>query len=394
MSEWQEMTLDEAASINPRESLSAGTVAKKISMTDLQPYTKKVITYSLEAYKGGMKFRNGDTLVARITPCLENGKTAYVDILEGEEIGFGSTEYIVIREKPGISDKQFLYYFLISPAFRDVAILSMTGSSGRQRVQTDVVTSHKFQLPGLPEQKAIGSVLSSLDEKIELLDRQNKTLEAMAEMLFRQRFVEEPDINWRLQNILDVVQLVGGGTPKTSTPEYWNGEIPWLSGGDIAASHKSFAIDSESKISQIGLENSAAKLLPKYATVISARGTVGKYCLLAKPMAFSQSNYGILPRFDECYFFAYLLINNVVEELQSSAYGSVFDTITTDTFKGINLPLPGENVVRGFEEEVTAIFKKMLLNKEQIQTLEKIRDTLLPKLMTRELSVGYERRGH
>ncbi len=143
-----------------------------------------------------MKFRNGDTLVARITPCLENGKTAYVDVLEENEVGFGSTEYIVIREREGVSDRQFLYYFLISPEFRDVAILSMSGSSGRQRVQTDVVRDHFFSLPPLPEQRAIASILSSFDDKIDLLHRQNKTLEAMAEALFRQWFVEEVDEGW------------------------------------------------------------------------------------------------------------------------------------------------------------------------------------------------------
>ena len=84
-----------------------------------------------------MKFRNGDTIIARITPCLENGKMAYIDILDDDEVGFGSTEYIVLREREEISDKQFLYYFSISSVFRDIAILSMTGSSGRQRVQTE-----------------------------------------------------------------------------------------------------------------------------------------------------------------------------------------------------------------------------------------------------------------
>jgi type I restriction enzyme S subunit len=190
MSEWTESILDEISYINPTESLSKGAIAKKIAMEMLQPFSKRVSGFSIEAYNGGMKFRNGDTIVARITPCLENGKTAYIDVFAEKEIGFGSTEFIVLREKPNITDKQFLYYFAISNEFRDVAILSMTGSSGRQRVETDVVRNHKFLLPPLPEQKAIASVLSSLDDKIDLLHRQNKTLEAMAETLFRQWFVE------------------------------------------------------------------------------------------------------------------------------------------------------------------------------------------------------------
>jgi type I restriction enzyme S subunit len=153
MSEWREVCLDDVAVINPSESLRKGQFAKKISMDVLQPFTKKPTKYSVEEFSGGMKFRNGDTVVARITPCLENGKTAFIDIFGDGEVGFGSTEYIVIREREGVSDKQFLYYFSISPIFRDVAILSMTGSSGRQRVQTDVVKQHVFEISPLPEKK-------------------------------------------------------------------------------------------------------------------------------------------------------------------------------------------------------------------------------------------------
>ena len=135
---------------------------------------------------------------------------------------------------------------------------------------------------------------------------------------------------------------------------------------------------------QTGVDNSAAKLLPKYATVISARGTVGKYCLLAKRMTFSQSNYGILPRIGNCYFFVHLLINHVVEELQSAAYGSVFDTITTATFRDAKFQIPPQNVILKFEKEIKSFFDKQLLNKYQIRTIEKLRDTLLPKLMSGE----------
>ena len=109
MSEWKLSILDEIAYINPTERLAKGEPAKKVAMELLQPFTKRVSGFSIEPYNGGMKFRNGDTIIARITPCLENGKTAYIDILENNEIGFGSTEYIVLREKEDISDKQFIY---------------------------------------------------------------------------------------------------------------------------------------------------------------------------------------------------------------------------------------------------------------------------------------------
>ena len=241
-------------------------------------------------------------------------------------------------------------------------------------------------IPPLPEQKAIAAILSSLDDKIDLLHRQNKTLEGMAETLFRQWFVDS-EMPRESKNMLDVIELIGGGTPKTEVSEYWNGDIPWLSGGDIASNHKSFIVNSEKKITNDGLNRCSAKLLPKFATVISARGTVGKYTLLSKPMAYSQSNYGILPKFKDCFFFTYLLINHTVSELQSSAYGSVFDTITTATFKNIILDVPSAEDIIKFEFLVSKFFDKKLNNQIQIQTLENLRDGLLPKLMSGEVRV-------
>ena len=190
MSEWKEIKLKDFALINPRESLKKGVIAKKIPMENLQPFTKAIDSFVLEEYKGGVKFRNGDTLVARITPSLENGKTSYVDILNDNEIGFGSTEFIVLREKEGISDKHFLYYLAISPEFRDVAVKSMTGSSGRQRVQNDIIENYRFNLPPLPIQKKIAHILSTLDEKIELNRKMNETLESMAQAIFKSWFVD------------------------------------------------------------------------------------------------------------------------------------------------------------------------------------------------------------
>ncbi|MCD6584848.1 MAG: restriction endonuclease subunit S [Desulfobacteraceae bacterium] len=257
-------------------------------------------------------------------------------------------------------------------------------------IKAAVLKKMPVLLPPLPEQKAIASVLSSLDDKIDLLHRQNKTLEAMAETLFRQWFVEEAKDDWEEKSLLEVIQLIGGGTPKTAIDEYWDGDIPWLAGGDIASNHKSFVNHSAKSITELGLNNSSAKLLPQYATVISARGTVGKYCILAKQMAFSQSNYGILPNISEYFFFTYLIVNHVVEELQSSAYGSVFDTITTNTFKEINISLPKEIEIHQFEQAVSTYFDKIFLNTVQILTLKNLRDTLLPKLMSGEVRVEYK----
>ncbi|EMV0110999.1 restriction endonuclease subunit S [Escherichia coli] len=239
------------------------------------------------------------------------------------------------------------------------------------------------------EQKAIASILSSLKDKIDLLHCQNKTLESMAETLFRQWFDVDSNDEWQEKNVLDIFTLVGGGTPKTSVAEYWTDEIPWISGGDISAAHQGYLYSTEKSISLAGLQNSSAKLLPKNSTVISARGTVGKYALLARDMAFSQSNYGIVSKIGNYPFFIYLLVGSIVDDLLTAAYGSVFDTITTRTFESVNLKFPSLNSIEKFNEEISPIFSKKETNTQQIKTLETLRDTLLPKLMSGEVRVQY-----
>lgn len=177
-SEWTKKKLSDIADFNPRETIKKGAIAKKIPMDVLRPFYRDIPYYVEEGFSGGRKFRNGDTIMARITPCLENGKTAQVSILNDGEVGFGSTEYIIFRAKEGIADKDYLYYLVCSPEVREPAIKSMVGSSGRQRVQTDVVKNLEIDVPPLVEQEKIGSFLKAFDDKIALNDRINKNLAA------------------------------------------------------------------------------------------------------------------------------------------------------------------------------------------------------------------------
>ena len=213
MEEWKECKLSDVVEINPTESLKKGTVAKKIGMDVLQPYCRAIPSFSFEPYTGGTKFKNGDTIMARITPCLENGKTAMVNILDDNEIGFGSTEYIVFRAKNNITDPYFVYYLVTSDCIRNPAIKSMVGSSGRQRVQTDVVANLSVKVPPLPTQQKIAAILSSLDDKIELNNKINTNLEQQAQALFKNWFVDfEPfgdkmPEGWKLGTVSEIITL-------------------------------------------------------------------------------------------------------------------------------------------------------------------------------------------
>ena len=193
------MKLSDFCEINPRVTLKKGQLAKKIAMTDLPIFGKSINSYRIEEYNGGTKFQNGDTLMARITPCLENGKGGYVDILDEGEVAFGSTEYIVFRGKLEVSDSQFLYYFINTHEFREIAIKSMTGTSGRQRVQTDLIANMEFDFPELEEQRKIATILCYIDEKINVNNKLNANLEELIAKIFEESFdlenVEYSSIN-------------------------------------------------------------------------------------------------------------------------------------------------------------------------------------------------------
>jgi type I restriction enzyme, S subunit len=390
LSEWK-FRLDEIAEIVDCEHKTAPTVDssiyRSIRTTDI---TNGIIDYNnancvdyetyLEWTKRAIPEAH-DIILAREAPVGEVGW-----IREGKQVCLGQRT-VLIKVKSDNVSKRFLLYYLINPETKYELQVQSVGSVV-SHLNMKNIRAFYVSLPPIHEQEAIASVLSSLDDKIDLLHRQNKTLEAMAEALFRQWFVEEAGEDWEKKSLYDCINLIGGGTPKTSVDEYWNGDICWISAKDITPNHKGVICSTEKKITTEGLNSSSTRMLPRFSTIISARGTVGKYALLLDDMAFSQSNYGIIPKYKKCYFFTYMLVANVVDDLVGAAYGSVFDTITTKTFQEQYVTVPLEKEIIDFEKEISPLFLKVLNNSKQIRTLEKLRDTLLPKLMSGEVRVA------
>lgn len=191
MGEWKEYRLGDFMEFNPKESIKKGTVARKITMDLLVPHSRDIFDYVYEPYSGGAKFRNGDTIMARITPCLENGKHAFISLLDDGEVAYGSTEYFVMRGKEGISDNRFVYYLTHTPEFKATAIKSMVGSSGRQRAQVEVLENMVMTLPeSLEEQRAIASQLSEIDDKIANNKHICEALDEQAQAIYKDWFVD------------------------------------------------------------------------------------------------------------------------------------------------------------------------------------------------------------
>lgn len=390
---WITTTLSEEAFINPRESIKKGEVKINVPMTCIDSFTKKINLFERKKFKGGTKFRNGDTLLARITPCLENGKTAFVDILGNDEVGFGSTEYIVIREKENHSDKQFLYYLSISPFFREVAIRAMTGTSGRQRVQTDVLINKTLAFPPLSEQKAIAKVLSAFDDKIENLRAQNQTLEQTAQTLFKEWFGnyqidDELPEGWRVGKLGEVTKICGGTTPSTKNPEFWNGDIHWTSPKDLSNSKEMFLLSTEKRITEKGLSKISSGLLPKNTLLLSSRAPIGYLSFTNVELAINQGYIALLANQYLSNQFMYLWLNKFMKIVENAGNGSTFLEISKTSFRNIDCIIPEKNILKEFDDLMNPLFDKILSNLKQIQSLSKARDTLLPKLMSGKLRVN------
>jgi type I restriction enzyme S subunit len=192
---------------------------------------------------------------------------------------------------------------------------------------------------------------------------------------------------WEACPIFDKIQLLSGGTPKTSEPSYWDGDIPWYSVRNAPGEADVWVIHTDKHITKLGITNSAAQVLPEKTTIISARGTVGKLALTAVPMAMNQSCYGVRGITGYGDYFTYYSLREATTQLQQRTHGTVFDTITTETFKTLDCLFPTPRITAAFDILVEPWLGKIRSNLQQSRTLATLRDTLLPKLLSGELQV-------
>jgi type I restriction enzyme, S subunit len=282
-----------------------------------------------------------------------------------------------------------------------------------------VIRQLPLTLPPLAEQKAIAAVLGALDDKIELNRRMNATLEAMARGLFQSWFVDFDPVRakldgrppaalfpdsfqdstlghipkgWETGSILRQADLLSGGTPKTDVTAYWNGDVPWASAKDVSQCGEAFLVSTERTITKQGVEESSTKIIPANATVVVARGaTTGRLTMFGHAMAMNQTCYGLRSKVGAP-FALYCNARHFIERLVQSGHGSIFDTITTSTFEATDVLLAPKEVLLAFDKQVTPLFQQVHANLYQSRTLATLRDTLLPKLLSGELSVaGFEK---
>lgn len=287
---------------------------------------------------------------------------------------------------------QFVYYFL-----KSLNLKQLDTGSANPTLNRNHVHPIKILWPSKDVQNKIAKILGNLDEKIDLNNKMNKALEKMAMTLYKHWFVDfgpfqdgkfvESELGmipkgWEIVNVERLADIIGGGTPKTSVEEYWNGDIPWISVKDL---NETMVIDTEKKITQLGLEKSSTKLLPSYSTVLSARGTIGNISIIGSKMCMNQSCYAIKSEQNiDCFIFLSLKLS--IDNLISRSHGSVFNTITKSTLQSLKFAFNTE-VTLEFEDKVKPLFDSILSNICENSRLTEIRDYLLPRLISGEIDI-------
>lgn len=386
--------------LNPKVSLEKGKEYPFIEMNNVSTQYRDPEFIDIKEFDSGVRFQDGDTVIARITPCLQNGKRFYCKNIGS---GFGSTEYLVFRSKDtNIVDSLFLYYFMNTDFIRKSMINSMTGATGRQRVNNDVFNTIDIKFPEIKTQCRIADILSAYDDLIENNQKQIKLLEEAAQRLYKEWFVDLRFPGYEQTKIIDGV------------PEGW--EIVCLKAYCDIKSGYAFKSKDWNKsgcgvikikdISNNFVDYSDCDFVPKdiaeKATnyylnqgdlVIAMTGaTIGKIGICTKEGYYANQRVGKVflgnkPKEKLPYAYCILSQKSTMDFiLNNSSASSAQPNISGDKICDIKI-VYNEVYVMRFNKKMKSVFEKMILLKEQNKMLSVIRDNLLPKLMSGEIVV-------
>jgi type I restriction enzyme S subunit len=386
---WETIKADEIIQFNPTETIKKGTIAKKIAMEKLEPFTRDISGFELAEFKSGTKFRNGDTLLARITPCLENGKTSKVTILDEKEVAFGSTEFIVMRAKEGISDEDYIYYLSRSPYWREIAIKSMVGSSGRQRVQLDVLKNTKLSIPSLEEQREIGKILRSIDEKIENNRKINHHLAEIAKSIFDSYFIDlepyggnVPD-DWQSSNLTGIANYLNGLAMQKYRPQSNEQGLPVLK---IKELRQGFT-DSTSDLCSSSIRKDY--IIHDGDVIFSWSGSLLVDFWTGGGCGLNQHLFKVTSgTYDKWFYYAWTKhhLDRFIKMAADRA--TTMGHIKRDALEKAEVLIPSDKDYDEIGNMLKPIYDQIINNRIESRKLVALRDSLLPKLMSGEISVN------
>jgi type I restriction enzyme S subunit len=293
------------------------------------------------------------------------------------------------------SDPKFIYYLLRNLNFGGHNSGSAVPSLNRNYIHPIEVLAPET----ITEQKEIASILSSLDDKIELNLQMNQTLEAMAQALFKEWFVNFNfpgfdgklenylPIGWKEEKLSNAVEVKGGTTPSTKESKFWDGEFHWATPKDLSNLQSPVLLTTERKITEAGVKEIGSGILPKGTLLLSSRAPVGYLAVSQIPVSINQGFIAIQGKSVSNLFMFFWLVQNM-ELVKSKANGSTFQEVSKGSFKEIEIVVPSKNIVDLFDEVISPIFERIVNNEKENQALTQLRDSLLPKLMSGKITVN------
>lgn len=439
--------LDEIAELNPTRALKKGKMTSFVEMASLPTNSRDIENIAQKEFSGsGSKFKNGDILFARITPCLENGKTAKVAGLQHDEIAHGSTEFIVLSAREPEFDEDYLYYFCRLPEFRNYAKSRMEGTSGRQRVSWQALAEFEFDFPDKEIRKKAADMLKIFDDKIQLNTQTNQTLEAIAQAIFKSWFVDfDPvrakaaalsegkseheanlaamsvicgkdtselndteykalwqiadafpsefgdeglPIDWKFNQADNLFEVGIGKTPPRKETEWFSdnaNDMEWISIKDMG-NQGMFITESGEYLKAEAVDKFNIKKIPKNTVILSFKLTVGRVSITTKETTTNEAiaHFKIPSPSKLSSEFLYCYLKNFdFNNLGSTS--SIATAVNSKMIKEMEILEPSDLVVKHFNEYIEGIFNKLRENIIQNNNLAKIRDELLPKLLSGEI---------
>lgn len=363
MSDVRMVKLGDLCEINPRApKLTDETLISFVSMSDLSSSKARTISETSRPYhevkKGYTGFQDQDILIAKITPCWENIKIGIANIKNN--FGFGSTEFHVIRASDEVT-RRYLLHFLRNPHVNLQGQLRMTGSGGQKRVPAKFFEDLQVPLPSLEEQKRIVAILDKAQSIQEARKRQLATLDELLISIFKDSFHAE---DYPHKPLKEIATVLSGGTPRSSVQEYWNGNLEWVTPADLGQHEGIYFSSSSRKITDAGLKNSSAVLLPTGSVMMSSRAPIGHLAINTVPMATNQGFKSIVPGEEITNLYLLFWLKSHMSYIQSLGVGATFKEISKKVVENIKVPLPPITEQNRFSQKISkTISQKNLIHK-------------------------------
>ena len=293
----------------------------------------------------------------------------------------------IIRVDESKAVNSYLLYYL---QWRKSHLLQLASAGATRNALTKgMIEQLEIDLPSLDEQRKVVGILGSIQNKIKLNHEINDNLEQQAQSYFQELFVDNADPEWAIGTISDLGTVVGGSTPSKAKPEYYTESgIAWITPKDLSINKSKFVSHGENDITELGLKNSSAAIMPEGTVLFSSRAPIGYIAIAAGEVTTNQGFKSVVPKPEIGTPFVYFFLKNALPVIEGMASGSTFKEVSGSTMKNVPAVIPDAETLAKFSDFCAPIFAQQRILEEQNQSLATLRDNLLPKLMSGEIDVS------